>query len=138
MNRAKRKKGKIKAVEFDKMTFEEFNNLIDNDTEHKLHLVLDDCDWQIWKATVANKESCVSRFFFIETGENDASDFYEVVPIAKLEYSIVNDVQCEDQVFFDMFDDYDFCGQEINDDNAAIWWFKKLESCNDEKENNNV
>ena len=107
-------------LDYTKMTFTEFNNAIDEDLENRLHLTIDAEDWQIWKDTKSGK------FFYIESGTNDASDFYEVRPIARLEYDVLNDIQCKPETLFDLFKDYDFCGEQVTENKIIYWWFKEV------------
>ena len=101
--------------DYSKMSFTEFNFAIDEDDN--LSLVIDSDDWQIWRDIESN------RYFYIETGINDASDFYEVVPLAKLDYSIIYDIQCDKETLINMFDSYDFSGEEVTNDKITYWWF---------------
>lgn len=106
-------------MDFTKMSFEEFNG--DNIKEHynKMERIIDDGDWQILR----DKES---RGFFVNALYNH--DFYEVVPVAKLEYDVLCDIQCKNEVLFDMFSytNYDFCGEQVTDDKIYFWWFKEV------------
>ena len=106
-------------MDLTRISFEEFNNVID-DLKHRLETVIEaGDDWQIFKDKKSGK-------FFVN--ECSCNDFYEVRPIAKLEYDVFNDIQCTNENLFNMFDwnKYDFCGEQVTEDKIIYWWFKEV------------
>lgn len=105
-------------VDLTKITFREFNDNIDN-FHNRLELIIDDGDWFIFRDKLSSK-------YFVNAPCD--MDFYEVKPVAKLEYDVLCDVQYENKVLFDMFDwnKYDFCGEQVTDDKIFFWWFKEV------------
>ena len=107
---------------YSEMSYAEFCTAIDEDDNLSLLFENKDEEWQVWRDNKSNK------FFYIESGINDASDFYEIVPVARLYY---DDVDCVSEshdidTLIDMFD-CDLCGEETLGDSLMIWWFKRLE-----------
>ncbi len=105
-------------LDLTKIRYEEFNNSIE-DLNWRLDLIIDCGDWQILKDKKSGK-------FFVN--EHSCNDFYEVRPIAKLEYDVTNDIQCTYETLFNMFDwdKYDFCGEQVAEDKIVYWWFKDV------------
>ena len=113
----------IEKKDYSEMTYAEFCSAIDNDDNLSLLFgTAEEDGWQIWKDEESN------RFFYIECGINDASDFFEVVSVARLYY---DDVDCvsekhDVETLVDMFD-AEICGDQILDDKIIIWWFNRKE-----------
>ena len=100
-------------MDLTKISFEEFNN---GNFEGRVETVIDCGDWQIIK----DKES--GKYFVNALCD---TDFYEVRAVAKLEYDVLNDIQCTYETLFNMFDwnKYDFCGKQVTEDKIVYWWF---------------
>ena len=102
-------------MDLTKISFEEFNNNIrkfDDITD----LIIDDGDWLIIRDNTSGK-------YFINALY--CNDFYEVKPIAKLEYDAKCDIQFRRRDLFD-YDEYDFCGEQKTEDKIIYWWFKEV------------
>ena len=102
-----------------KYSYAEFCNAIDED--ENLDLILDYEDFCVWRDTLTG------RYFYIETGENDASEFCELKLIAKLTYDVNNDLIIEHsecgEVMSKLFK-CDCCGEHVADDFIEYLWFK--------------
>lgn len=70
-------------------------------------------------------------YFYLEGGENDAGDFFELEKIAELKYSIVNDLlipdEIADEVLGTMFA-CTVCGERVLDNRIEYLWFKRKRS----------
>lgn len=103
------------------LTYSEFTQLVDEDTEGRFQLILNYNDFQVYK------ETSTGRYFYIECGENDASDFEEVKLVACLTYDINNDLAFTHEnaefMLHTLFD-CNICGETINDDAIKYLWFK--------------
>lgn len=107
------------------MTYSEFTLLLSEDVDDRFELILDYDEFQIFE------DKQTGRYFYLECGENDASEFLEVECIARLIYNINHDLiipDGEEAGFFmaDLFD-CDMCGEWVNDNNIQYLWFKAKE-----------
>lgn len=106
--------------DYSKYSYAEFCNAIDEDDN--LELILDYEDFCVWRDTLTG------RYFYIETGENDASEFCELNLIAKLTYDVNNDLLVEPyksgEIMGKLFNN-DCCGEHITDDFIECMWFKE-------------
>lgn len=104
----------------DKMGYSEFCVAISEDTSNRFRVVLEFEDFQIWSVDGV-------RYFYLETDENDASDFYELELVASLNYDIShlwNDSAENCKMLADLFDN-DYCGEVVSDDEIRFLWFKR-------------
>lgn len=105
--------------DYSKYSYAEFCNAIDEDDN--LELILDYEDFCVWRDTLTD------RYFFIETGENDASEFFELKLVARLLYDSNNDLTIEPsatgKIMSELFD-CDCCGEHVADDFIEYLWFK--------------
>ena len=69
-------------------------------------------------------------YYFLENGENDASEFYEVELCATLRYDVDHDLTLEPDdtgnVMSALFE-CDCCGERVEDDYIEYLWFKRVE-----------
>lgn len=106
---------------FDKMGYSEFCLAISEDTSNRFRMLFEFDDFQVW---VVDGE----RYFHLETGENDASDFYELELVASLNYDakylwlVWTD---ENRRVFENLFDNDCCGEVVSDDEIRLLWFKR-------------
>ena len=108
---------------YSEMTYTEFCSSIDEDENLILVIGFNETDeWQIWY------DENEKRYFYIEIGINDASDFYEVKLIATLDYDANSNTDPDRDKLINLFD-CDFCGAQIHEDEGKliVYWFKKLE-----------
>lgn len=107
--------------DYSKYSYAEFCNAIDEDDN--LELILDYEDFCVWRDTLTG------RYFYIETGENDASEFCELRLVAKLTYDVNNDLLVEPskggETMSKLFN-CDCCGEHITDDFIEYMWFKTV------------
>lgn len=106
------------------MTYSEFTLLLSADVDDRFELILDYDDFQIFE------DKQTGRYFYLECGENDASEFFEVECVARLIYSTIHDIDIpngKSTGFYmrDLFD-CDVCGEWVNDDNIQYLWFKRI------------
>lgn len=101
------------------MSYAEFCSATnDND---QLILVLDEpyLEFQVWY------DIPTQSYWYLEVGKNDASEFFEVEPIAELAYTVTADLR-DDAEPSELFD-CDCCGEYVTDDGISYVWFKKVE-----------
>ena len=72
------------------------------------------------------------RYYYLEGGENDADEFYEVELVATLFYNVNNDIRLERGETLDYLFDCCVCGEYITDDNIQYRWFKRKETKEDD------
>lgn len=103
--------------DFSKMTYSEFCLLI-SENDEKVEYVLEYDNFSVVK--ISEK-----YYYYDHEEEADSDDFYEVEVVAKLYYSIVNDLKAEGTL------DYMFeccvCGEQVLDDKIIYWWFKAID-----------
>lgn len=104
----------------DEMTYSDFCSAISEDTADCFRLLLDFEDFQVWVVDGL-------RYFYLESGVNDASDFYELELVAELTYDINHlwkdtDINCK--VLKNLFDN-DCCGEVVSDKDVKLLWFKR-------------
>lgn len=100
------------------MNYSDFTLMLDN-TVGRFYNVLEYDDFSIYKDTYTKK------YYYLEGGENDASDLYEVIPVAQLSYDINHDLLIKDGASLSALFDCDCCGEEVTDKGITYWWFKK-------------
>lgn len=103
-------------LDISKMSYSDFCLWItENDAD--VEYILDYDDWSVIKIE--------NRFYFYEHEiEGSSNDFYEVLPIATLRYTIINDIRTDKPL--DYLFNCDFCGEQVTDDEIIYWWFKQV------------
>lgn len=107
-----------------KMTYSEFSLYFD-EHDDDFEIVLEYDDFIVYTET----ETC--RYFFYETGENDASEFYELELIASFSYKPENELAKEHLAA--LIPNADCFGKVLNlpeiEDYVELtyYWFKKKE-----------
>lgn len=119
--------------DYSKYSYAEFCNAIDEDDS--LELILNYEDFCIWR------DKLTGRYFYIETGENDASEFCELRLVAKLTYDANNDLLVKPskcgEIMSNLFD-CDCCGEYVADDHVEYVWFKETSCINALSENADI
>ena len=68
------------------------------------------------------------RYFYYEhLVEGDSDSFFQVVPIADLHYSVLNDIKLGKGETLDYLFDCDICGEQVKDEEIVYWWFRTKE-----------
>ncbi len=103
------------------MTYSEFTLLLSEDIDDRFQLILDYDDFQIYG------EISTGRYFYLECGDNDASDFFEVECVACLIYDVNHNLKISHDtagiVLSELFD-CDMCGEMVDGNNIQYLWFK--------------
>ena len=122
----------IEKKPYSEMTYAEFCSVIDNDDNIVLITGTIEDGWQIWKDEITD------RFFYIERSINDASDFFEVMPVARIYYDDVNCITEKHDVITisDMFD-AEFYGDQMFDDKIILWMFNRKQDIHPREEDKN-
>ena len=107
------------------MSFSTYQGLIEainNDIDGLFELVLDYSDFQVFRDTASG------RYYYVECGENDADEFFEVECVATLYYDITHDLQIDlaeaGSILSQLFD-CDICGEAVLEDHFEYLWFKR-------------
>lgn len=106
------------------MTYSEFCDYIDNTLEgdDRMDVVLGYDDFTIYE------DLYHGGYYYLEGGENDASDFFEVELVARLTYSAEHDLilpkHKNEEIMHTLFD-CDVCGENVLGDRIEYLWFKK-------------
>ena len=67
-----------------------------------------------------------SRYYYYEHEvEGDSDEFHQVIPVARLHYSMMHDIKT-DKYLYELFDN-DMCGEQVTDNEIIYWWFKEVE-----------
>ena len=107
------------------MTYSEFCLLLSEDIDDRFWVVLDYEDFKVFE------DMEYGGYYYLEGGENDASDFFEVEKIACLEYSAEHDLMLPSHkvgsILSTLFD-ADVCGEQVLDDSIEYLWFKRKEN----------
>ncbi len=72
------------------------------------------------------------RYYYLEVGEDDADEFFELDLAAILCYDEEHDIKIKKGERLSYFFDCCACGEYITDNNIQYLWFKKKESRKDE------
>ena len=64
-------------------------------------------------------------YYYEHEVEGSSDTYFEVTPIATLNYSIVHDIK-SDEHLHELFDN-DMCGEQVTDDEIIYWWFQSVE-----------
>ncbi len=105
-----------------KMDYSEFCQFLAENDE-RFNIVLRYDDFTVYYDKQDNK------FYYLEGGEDDASDFFEVEKICYLVYSAKNDLQIPHEkageVLHSLFES-DICGEAVFEDYIEYMWFKRV------------
>lgn len=106
------------------MSYAEFCSATDDNDQ--LILVLDEFNngFHVWY------DIPTQSYWYLEVGENDASEFFEVEPIAELAYTITDDLKIDHKeagALMSQLFDCICCGEYVTDDGISYVWFKKVE-----------
>ena len=106
------------------MNYSDMTLLISHDIQGRFELILDYDDFEIYYDNVEH------IYFYLECGENDASDCFEVELVASLIYDVNHDLQIPadkaGEILHTLFD-CDVCGEHVTDDDIQYLWFKSVE-----------
>lgn len=94
-----------------------------SDNLDRFHLIL---DYEYNFFVYLDKET--GKYYCLECSENDASDFFEVYPVAVLNYTIIHDIKIKDGEELSRLFDCCVCGEEVTDDEIRYWWFERKEN----------
>lgn len=86
----------------------------DDEVEHIL-------DYDDWSVVLIHGH----YYYYEHEVEGDSDEYYEVVPVATLHYSIAHDIESHENLH-GLFDN-DMCGEQIMDNEIIYWWFKSIE-----------
>lgn len=115
--------GILEDVEdFSGMPYSEFSKYLYNKSD-RFQLIL---DYEYNFFVYLDKKT--GKYYYLESSENDASDFFEVYPVAVLNYTIIHDIKVKDgKELSRLFDNF-VCGEEVTDDKIRYWWFERKEN----------
>lgn len=104
------------------MNYSEFCEYLDGDGYDKFETILEYDEFCVYR------EIATGKYFYLEGGENDASDFFEVEPIATLIYDVNHDINEEDvqEHLIGLFE-CSCCGEYVKDDCIEYIWFQQVE-----------
>ena len=98
------------------LTYSEFCLWI-TENDDKVEYILGYDDWSVVKIE--------GRYYYYEhIVEGSSDDFFEVEPIARLYYSVDNDIETSEPLNY-LFD-CAMCGEQVTDDEIIYWWFKEV------------
>lgn len=103
------------------MTYSEFTLLLSEDID-EFQLILDYEYFQVYG------EVSTGRYFYLETGHNDASDFFEVECVACLLYDANHNLKIPPEdagITMSNLFDCDMCGEMVDGNNIQYLWFKE-------------
>lgn len=101
------------------MNYSEFTLLLSEDTEDRFETILDYPD-----GFYVLKDVTTERYYYLEGGINDASDFFEVACIARLKSKEPINVDAE---YMSEIFDCDVCGERLTDSSYFEYlWFKEI------------
>lgn len=100
-----------------KNRYSEFCLLLSMDDGDRFQLVLAYDDFEVWK------DNRTGRMYYLEVGENDAGEFFEVRQIAELHYNAAKTaLKVDVPKLYAMFDCI-CCGEDFHSE--TYLWFKK-------------
>ena len=104
------------------MDYSEFSEFVEGQGFDRFEQVLAYEDFSVYK----DKES--GKYYYLEESENDASDFFQVELIARLEYSIVHDINenADTEHLIHLFDCC-CCGEYVSDNAIEYLWFDRVQ-----------
>ena len=98
------------------LTYSEFCLWLD-ENDDKVEYILTYEDWSVVKIDG-------HYYYYDHEVEGNSDTFVEVQPIAKLLYSVVNDIKTNKPL--DYLFDCHVCGEQVIDDRIIYWWFKEV------------
>lgn len=104
-----------------KMSYSEFCETLADDTFDRFKTVLSEDSFFVFK------DEHTGRYYYLEGGSNDASDFFEVYPVSFLTYNVTHDIKIKDGEKLAFLFDCICCGEEVSDETIKYWWFDKKE-----------
>ncbi len=101
------------------MDYSEFCEYLDGEGYDRFEVILTYDDFTVYR------ETSTGRYFYLEGGENDASDFFELELSATLRYDELHDLQVKDGTILSTLFSCDVCGERVLDDRIEYLWFAK-------------
>lgn len=101
------------------MSYSEFCEYLDGEGYDRFEDILSCDEFTVYR------EISTGRYFFLEGGENDASDLYELELVATLRYDALHDLQIKDDAVLSKLFICDICGERVLDDHIESLWFVK-------------
>ncbi len=111
-------------IDIAQMTYSEFCEYLDGDGYDRFEAILSYDTFAVYWDTDTE------RYYYLEGGENDASDFYEVELAATLRYDADHDIKLPKGEDLHHLFDCCACGEEICNDRINYLWFKKKDKEN--------
>lgn len=94
---------------------------MDGDGYDKFDVILSYDDFTVYR------ETATGRYFYLEGGENDASEFYELELAAVLKYDVIHDLRVRDGTILSTLFQCAVCGERVLDDCIEYLWFVRKE-----------
>lgn len=101
------------------MSYSEFCEYLDGEGYDHFEVILAYDDFSVYR------ETSTGRYFYLEGGENDASDFFELELVATLRYDELHDLRIKDDTILSALFSCDVCGERALDDHIEYLWFAK-------------
>ncbi len=112
--------------EIAKMNFSEFCEYVNGEGYERFDPILSYDEFTVYS------DLETGRYYYLEGGENDADEFFEVELAASLYYDVNHDIKLKRGETLDYLFDCCVCGENITDDNIQYLWFKCKETEEDE------
>ena len=107
------------------MSYSDFCEYLDGDGYDRFESILAYDEFCVYKDKETNK------YYYLEGGENDACDFFEVIVVARLIYDINHDINQDNiESLFNLFECC-CCGEYVTDDKIEYLWFEEIKSKED-------
>lgn len=104
------------------MSYFEFSKYLSNKPD-RFQLILDyEYNFFVYK------DKKTGRYYYLECPESDTSDFFEVYPVAVLNYTVIHDIRLKNGEELSRLFDCCLCGEEVTDDEIRYWWFERKEN----------
>ena len=101
------------------MSYSEFCEYLNGEGYDRFDEILTYDDFSVYR------ETSTGRYFYLEGGENDASDFFELELAAALRYDGLHDLQVKDGTILSTLFSCDVCGERVLEDRIEYLWFAK-------------
>ncbi len=101
------------------MDYSEFCEYLNGEGFDRFEVLLEYDDFTVYQ------DKKTSRFYYLEGGENDADEFFEVELAAVLVYDINHDIKLGQNETLELFFDCCVCGEQIFDDCIKYFWFQE-------------
>lgn len=105
-----------------KMSYFEFSKYLSNKPD-RFQLIL---DYEYNFFVYMDKKT--GRYYYLECPESDTSDFFEVYPVAVLNYTAIHDIRLKNGEELSRLFDCCICGEEVTDEKIRYWWFERKEN----------